>query len=150
MRVERCLDPHGSFCGVVGHLQVEVSVDLGFVHRIRPGQHVPDISEFLDETAALFAGHSPLPCDGPRTGEGFGAAGLHLGHPLRHQMRVGTGLQGCPVSRQDPVTILDRLRDGRRRRVEVMVGLGLVEGIDGLGNSVRGEAGAQPIIERAV
>ncbi|WP_329416333.1 hypothetical protein OG563_37455 [Nocardia vinacea] len=53
------------------------------------------------------------------------------------------------MSRQDLVTVCDHLRDGRRRRVDAVVGLCLVEGVDGVGNSVWGEAYAQPIVERA-
>lgn len=48
VRIEISLDPHLSFTGVVGGLQLELAVDLPFADRVGRAQHFPDVTQPLD------------------------------------------------------------------------------------------------------
>lgn len=85
---QACLDPQSSFPGFVSEPQLQLPVDLSLVRSISRCQRLPNFAQPVDKCPDLVLGHPPSLGRGSRACQCLGAAGLDLGHPPGHQLRV--------------------------------------------------------------
>ncbi len=96
----------------------------------------------------LLAGPHPPRSRRRGTAECLSAPRLGLRDPLGHQARVGTSLQRRPVTTQRPVALPNQPGRCCLHRVLLLLPLGGAQRVHGVGDPVRGEDPAQPVIER--